>query len=30
MSRILVVDDEPGFAKLVEALLAQEHVIDEV
>jgi DNA-binding NtrC family response regulator len=30
MSRILVVDDEPDFAKLVVALLGQEHVVDEV
>ncbi|MCU1279920.1 MAG: two component, sigma54 specific, transcriptional regulator, Fis family [bacterium] len=30
MSRLLVVDDEPGFAKLVQALLGGDHVIDEV
>jgi DNA-binding NtrC family response regulator len=30
VSRLLVVDDEPGFAKLVQALLGDEHVIDEV
>ena len=30
MSRVLVVDDEPGFAKLVQALLGAEHAIDEV
>ena len=30
ISRLLVVDDEPGFAKLVQALLGGEHVIDEV
>ncbi|HWE26624.1 MAG TPA: response regulator, partial [Polyangia bacterium] len=30
MSRVLVVDDEPGFAKLVQALLGNEHAIDEV